>query len=181
MIRIRELREAKGIQQKELAIDLCVSQPTISDWESGRKVPSAKNTLRLADYFGVSIDHLLGREELRTFFSEDSWHEDQIQDYNKLHSDDERRRFLAVNGYDKDHTYDAERLFPQQFQKKEPTPVSEDGPNETAQVFMPLVDKLTPDQQQLLLAQLQAWTGQNERPSPAAPDSGGKKAPGSDS
>lgn len=65
-------------------------------------------------------------------------------------------------------------------EEKEPTPVSEDGPNEAAQVFMPLVDKLTPDQQQLLLAQLQAWTEQNERPSPAAPGSGGGKAPGSD-
>lgn len=66
-------------------------------------------------------------------------------------------------------------------EEKGPTPVSEDGLNETAQVFMPLVDKLTPDQQQLLLSQLQAWTGQNERPTSAAPGSGGGKAPGSDS
>ena len=62
MLRVRELREARGIQQKELAIDLGVSQPTISDWESGRKVPSAKSTLKLADYFGVSVDYLLGRD-----------------------------------------------------------------------------------------------------------------------
>lgn len=62
-------------------------------------------------------------------------------------------------------------------EEKEPTPVSESGLNETAQRFMPLVDKLTPDQQQLLLAQLQAWTGQNERLSPAAPDSGEGKEP----
>lgn len=64
MIRIKELREAKGIQQKELAIDIGVSQPTVSDWESGRKVPSAKSTQKLADYFGVSVDYLLGRSEL---------------------------------------------------------------------------------------------------------------------
>lgn len=63
MVRVRELREAKGMQQKELAIDLHVSQPTISDWESGRKIPSARSTQKLADYFGVSIDYLLGREE----------------------------------------------------------------------------------------------------------------------
>lgn len=62
MIRIRELREAKGMQQKELAIDLSVSQPTISDWESGRKIPSARSTKKLADYFDVSIDYLLGRD-----------------------------------------------------------------------------------------------------------------------
>lgn len=63
MIRVRELRIAKGIQQKELAIDLGVTQPTVSDWESGRKIPSAKSTQKLADYFGVSIDYLLGRNE----------------------------------------------------------------------------------------------------------------------
>lgn len=61
MIRIRELREARGLQQKELAIDLGVTQPTISGWELGIKVPSARNTQRLADYFGVSVDYLLGR------------------------------------------------------------------------------------------------------------------------
>ncbi len=63
MIRVRELREAKGLQQKELAIDLCVSQPTISDWESGRKIPSSRSTKKLADYFNVSIDYLLGRDD----------------------------------------------------------------------------------------------------------------------
>lgn len=180
MNNIKIARTNACLSQKEIAITLGVSVPTVSDWESGKKFPSGKNLVKLAQVLHTTTDFLLGCEEPRTFFSEDGWHEDQIQDYNKLHSDDERRRFLAVNGYDKDHTRDAERLFPVQFQKKEPTPVPEDGPSETAQVFMPLVDKLTPDQQQLLLAQLQAWTGQNERPSPAAPGSGGGKAPGSD-
>lgn len=62
MNRIKELREKAGKQQKELAIDLGVSQPTVSDWESGRKIPSAKSTSKLADYFQVPIDYLLGRE-----------------------------------------------------------------------------------------------------------------------
>ena len=62
MNRIRQLREAKGMQQKDLSVDLKVSQPTISDWESGRKTPSAKSVAKLADYFGVSIDYLLGRD-----------------------------------------------------------------------------------------------------------------------
>ena len=60
MNRIKELRESKGVQQKEMAIDLGVTQPTISNWELGIKVPSAKNTRMLADYFGVSVDYLLG-------------------------------------------------------------------------------------------------------------------------
>lgn len=71
MIRVRELRESRGIQQKELAIDLGVSQPTVSDWESGRKVPSAKSTAKLADYFGVSVDYLLGRTDEKSAPSEE--------------------------------------------------------------------------------------------------------------
>jgi transcriptional regulator with XRE-family HTH domain len=62
MNRIKELREAKDMEQKALAIDIGVSQPTISDWETGRKTPSSKSAEKLADYFGVSIDYLLGRE-----------------------------------------------------------------------------------------------------------------------
>ncbi len=60
MNRIRQLREAQGKPQKALAFDLGVSQATISDWESGRKVPSAKSTIRLAQYFEVSVEYLLG-------------------------------------------------------------------------------------------------------------------------
>ncbi len=63
MNRIKELREQKGIGQKVLAIDIGVSQPTICDWESGRKTPSSKRAAILADYFGVSLDYLLGRED----------------------------------------------------------------------------------------------------------------------
>lgn len=62
MNRIRELREARGIEQKTLAIDIGVSQPTVSSWENGVKNPSSKRAEKLADYFGVSIDYLLGRE-----------------------------------------------------------------------------------------------------------------------
>ena len=63
MNRIKELREMMGIPQKALAIELGISQPTISDWESGRKTPSARSTSRLADFFKVSTDYVLGRDE----------------------------------------------------------------------------------------------------------------------
>ena len=62
MNRIKILREARNIDQKVLAIDLGVSQPTISDWENGKKQPSSKSAAKIADYFNVSIDYLLGRD-----------------------------------------------------------------------------------------------------------------------
>lgn len=69
MLRLKELRESKGIEQKEIASVLSVSQPTVSDWETGRKMPSSKNTERLADFFGVTVDYLLGRDNLSDLFS----------------------------------------------------------------------------------------------------------------
>ena len=74
MTRIRELREMRGVQQKELSIDLGVSQPTVSDWESGRKQPSSKSAAKIADYFEVSIDYLLGRVDTLNLGKEKSSH-----------------------------------------------------------------------------------------------------------
>ncbi len=60
MNRIKELREAKKVGQKEFAIDMGVAQPTVSNWETGQKEPSTKNAKRIAEYFNVSVDYLLG-------------------------------------------------------------------------------------------------------------------------
>ena len=57
---IRELRKKKGIQQKELAIEIGVSNATVSDWEHQRKNPRGENLKKLADYFGVDEQFILG-------------------------------------------------------------------------------------------------------------------------
>jgi len=63
MNHIKELREKMNLGQKELAQALEVSQPTVSDWENGRKKPSAASTEKLAEFFSVTIDFLLGKED----------------------------------------------------------------------------------------------------------------------
>lgn len=78
MNRIRELREQKGLQQKELAVDLGISQPTVSDWEAGRKVPSAKSTMKLSKYFGVSVEYLMGEQEPITVRTAGQSHPDEL-------------------------------------------------------------------------------------------------------
>lgn len=65
-------------------------------------------------------------------------------------------------------------------QKEKPTSVPGDGRSNAERLFMPLVDKLTPEQQQLLLVQLQAWTGQDVPLAPAGPDSNREKGVESD-
>lgn len=58
---VKELRKKAGIQQKELAIVIGVSRPTVSEWESGKKDPSGERLQKLADYFGVDELVILGK------------------------------------------------------------------------------------------------------------------------
>ena len=61
--RLLELRTEKGISQARLAQDLQVSYAVICYWETNRSEPTAPNLVKIADYFEVSIDYLLGRSE----------------------------------------------------------------------------------------------------------------------
>lgn len=65
MTKIRELRIERGIQQKELASKLGVPANTYNQWENGKRDPDYQNLSKIADYFGVSVDYLLGREETK--------------------------------------------------------------------------------------------------------------------
>ena len=59
---IKELRLEKGLSQAELAKEIGVSQKAIDFWEKGTNEPKASYIVRLADFFGVSADFLLGRK-----------------------------------------------------------------------------------------------------------------------
>lgn len=52
----------KGITQKQLAEDLGVPYQRISYLENGHRDPKAEDLIKLADYFGVTTDYLLGRD-----------------------------------------------------------------------------------------------------------------------
>ena len=58
---VRELRKKAGIQQKELAIEIGVSRPTVSEWESNKKDPSGERLKKLAAFFGVDELVVLGK------------------------------------------------------------------------------------------------------------------------
>ena len=58
---VKELRKKAGIQQKELAISIGVSRPTVSDWESNKKDPSGERLRKLADFFHVDELMILGK------------------------------------------------------------------------------------------------------------------------
>lgn len=61
MNRIRELREHKGLRQIDVAEVTGIDQKTLSNYETGKTNPDSYALIRLADFFGVSIDYLVGR------------------------------------------------------------------------------------------------------------------------
>ncbi len=63
MNRIRQLRTERGMSQRELAQKIGTSQKAIDYWEKCLADPSAKHIWGLADYFGCSLDYLMGRED----------------------------------------------------------------------------------------------------------------------
>lgn len=64
--RMMELRMACGITQVELARRLGVAKQTVSNWENDNIQPSIEMLIRVAKFFHVSTDYLLGLEDMRT-------------------------------------------------------------------------------------------------------------------
>ena len=62
-MRLREIRKSRNVSQTKLAIDLNTTQNTISRWENGLREPGIEELIRIADYFGVTLDYLLGRAD----------------------------------------------------------------------------------------------------------------------
>lgn len=61
--RIKELRLEKELTHSDLAKAISTSQRNIGRWENGENEPTASFLIALADYFKVSIDYLLCRED----------------------------------------------------------------------------------------------------------------------
>ena len=62
-MRIKELRKKRQISQLKMAMDLNMTQNTISRYETGDREPGIRELILLADYFQVSVDYLLERTD----------------------------------------------------------------------------------------------------------------------
>ena len=86
-MKLKEIRESKGISQRQAALALNLSPTVYNRYENGLREPSNALLLVIADYFGVTVDELLGRRPM----------EDQ-EDYIKPMTQEAR---LLVNGVDR--------------------------------------------------------------------------------
>lgn len=61
-VRLKRLRLSIALNQVQLADKLGVKKQSISNWENDNIMPSVDMLVKIADFFGVTTDYLLGRE-----------------------------------------------------------------------------------------------------------------------
>ena len=88
-LRLRQLREEKRVNQIDIAQHLNITREAYSMYETGKRQMNYESLDLLADYFGVSVDYLLGRKE-------DSPKQDEAELLRKYALLDERGR-ASVN------------------------------------------------------------------------------------
>lgn len=106
MNRIREARKLRGITMKELGKIVGAAESTISLYETEKRMPDTDVLQKMADYFGVSVDYLIGRDDSETTqnaVQEDGEYERAKSVFNSLSPDGQKQaldymRFLIEQG-----------------------------------------------------------------------------------
>lgn len=62
---LRKLRKERRMTQREFASIFNISNATIANWELGKREPDHDTTIKIANYFNVTLDELLGTQELK--------------------------------------------------------------------------------------------------------------------
>lgn len=57
---LKQLRKSKGLTQVQFAKEFNISAGTIAMWETNKRIPDTAMLIKIAEFFGVSVDYLLG-------------------------------------------------------------------------------------------------------------------------
>lgn len=63
--RMKELRKERKLRQEDIAVDLDIAVTTYCRYELGMRDPTLAVLVRMADYYDVTTDYLLGRSDVR--------------------------------------------------------------------------------------------------------------------
>lgn len=96
MKNLRKLREKRNINQLKLAMDIGITQESVSKYETDNAFPSKDILIKLADYLNCSIDYLLGRTDNPNLnkdkiFGNDEKIENLIFRYNRLNDNNKNK------------------------------------------------------------------------------------------
>lgn len=102
--RLKQLREAKNLTQLRLAMELNVSQETISGYEIGKAVPPAEMLIKLADTLDTSVDYILSRTDIKSTLRASELSEQEAEILTILRKQPEDKRvfvFDLIKGLEK--------------------------------------------------------------------------------
>lgn len=83
---IKSLRTGFGLSQVEFAGKLHVTKQCVSNWENDNVLPSIEMLVKIADFFSVSTDYLLGRDDKNVILS-DGLEEGQLAHISQIVND----------------------------------------------------------------------------------------------
>ena len=95
--KLKRLRFEKDITQDNLAKVIGVAQQTVGSWEKGKSAPSYEILGKIADYFNVTADYLLGRENANKNSSLSDEQELLLKDFDSLDSDGRKVIWTILN------------------------------------------------------------------------------------
>lgn len=93
---LKTLRQQKGVSQQLLADFVLVSQQSINKYENHKVEPDIDTIVKIADYFDVSVDYLIGRTDVK--------HSAEKLNYNDLNISESKmiNKFRALNDNQKE-------------------------------------------------------------------------------
>jgi len=96
--RLKSLRKEKNLNQSEVAEELGIARTTYANYEQGKRFPGKENLIAIAEYFGVSIDYLLGetdeKQSADKVINEISKDEELLEFYNAIKENNELKRLF---------------------------------------------------------------------------------------
>lgn len=111
--RLKELRIAKGILQRELADYIKVSRVTITQYENGSRSPDDEIKKKIAEYFNVSLDYLMGASDIRNPYISVNIKSNEEEQYiipEEFTNADEARAYVNKHQIFGSGGFDADRL-----------------------------------------------------------------------
>ena len=102
--RLKKLRMARQISQNNLAKHIGVSQQTVASWKVGRTEPANEFLRKMADYFNVSTDYLLGHDKINQDTSLSNEQADLLNDFDSLNPTGRNVLLEVINSLRRTHS-----------------------------------------------------------------------------
>lgn len=95
----REIRKENNLSQQEIAKILEIDQKTYSNYENNKTEPTISSIIKMADYFDVSLDYLVGRQYNNNIGHITTDENELICDYRKLNQINKIKILSELKGF----------------------------------------------------------------------------------